>query len=1130
VSIAGAFLLSIALLPILGSPAQAAPEPPSTGVDSPTGRWIVQLAEPSVVSHARAIQPADAADQATDQAATKVDPDAPDSTAYAGHLRAAQADFGSRLRQAVPGAQVERDFHVVFNGLAVKMSKAGAAKVRALPGVRAVTPDVAHSADMFSTPAQIGAPALWQALGGQQDAGKGVKVAIVDSGIFVRRNADGSYGGNPCFDDTGYKAPKGFPKGDTRFTNNKVIVARSYFRPDDPPTAGNDTPIQGPGASPHGNHVSGTVACNANTPVTFQGANVKISGIAPHAYLMNYRVFYPSQSTDDFQNGNAYTVELVAAIEQAVADGADVISNSWGSTYQNTFAWPDPMVQAAENAVDAGVTMVFAEGNSGPDTATGNSPANSPKVIAVGAVTKNSTIVPGTVDVTAPAPVPAGLTGLFVGPSAFGPQVTTVFGPAEYVPAENVATNHSTLGCSLAGDVSPFPAGSLTGRIALIERGTCNFSEKVFNAQRGGATAAFVYNTAAGGDNLQGLTAGAHAADVTIPSWFLRRSNGFSLRDFANAHPGQAQARFTYAPQMAPNVGDVMAGFSSRGPTQEKYLKPDVVAPGVDVLSAGYGVGDFPLPFTGFGSVSGTSMATPHVAGAAALLLQLHPRWSPAQVKSALMNTATEDVFLNTTATARAGVLDRGAGRIDLTKAGDPGLTLNPPSLSGGEVAAGGSVPFTIRAKDVGGAGTWDASVSLSPNAAGNLSVTLGSTALTVRPHRSAELPVQLTAAATAAPADYEGDVKLVRRGDGRQLHVPLWIRVVPSGAKKQVLLVDDDGSSSGAGFADYAATYRGALDRLGVSYDYVDVFTDGLPSFNALFGYQSVVLFTGDNTSFDTSGMSPTDHNRLSEWLDSGGRLLAFGQNLAEASDDNTTESTRMGRARLYNGYLGVAQEQASLYPGAPPAPTAAGEGPFAGQTVNLTGTETSVEATSPLGDTDTFNALSTMTRFFRPLSSTAPASWGLGFGRSSEPSLDETRLQFRYRGAVLGFGLEGIDATADRDALTHRLLDWLLDGPSVTGIDATVRGAWSGPQREAGGPDRASRTVTFTASTASSVGASFSTFRWDFGDGPPVVTSGGPTVEHTFRRTGTYTVRVEVTDSFGHRTIGTRTVKVTS
>src|SRR5262249_19165242 len=137
--------------------------------------------------------------------------------------------------------------------------------VRAMPGVRAVTPDVAHHGDMFSTPAQIGAPALWQALGGQKEAGKGVKVAIVDSGIFVRRNPDGTYAGNPCFDDTGYTAPKGFPKGDTRFTNNKVIVARSYFRPDDPPTAGNDTAIQGPDASPHGTHVAGTVACNADT-------------------------------------------------------------------------------------------------------------------------------------------------------------------------------------------------------------------------------------------------------------------------------------------------------------------------------------------------------------------------------------------------------------------------------------------------------------------------------------------------------------------------------------------------------------------------------------------------------------------------------------------------------------------------------------------------------------------------------------------------------------------------------------------------------------------------------------------------------------------------------------------------
>ena len=96
-----------------------------------------------------------------------------------------------------------------------------------------------------------------------------------------------------------------------------------------------------------------------------------------------------------------------------------------------------------------------------------------------------------------------------------------------------------------------------------------------------------------------------------------------------------------------------MASFSSRGPTTDKLLKPDVAAPGVDVLSSGYGIGDFPGPFTGFGAVSGTSMATPHVAGSAALLVQLHPSWTPAQIKSALMTTATENVWTNTAKTIR---------------------------------------------------------------------------------------------------------------------------------------------------------------------------------------------------------------------------------------------------------------------------------------------------------------------------------------------------------------------------------------------------------------------------------------------------------------------------------------------
>ena len=204
-----------------------------------------------------------------------------------------------------------------------------------------------------------------------------------------------------------------------------------------------------------------------------------------------------------------------------------MISNSWGSSHQNTHAWPDPMVQAAEAATDAGVTMVFAQGNSGNATGTGNSPANSPKVIAVGAVSKSATIVPGRIDVTNPGPV-AGLTNLDVGAAQFGAQITTALGPAQVVAVQSVGTG--TLGCSA------LPAGSLTGKIAVIERGVCEFSTKVLNAQNAGAVAALIYNSSANGDNLQAMGAGVAAPLVTIPSWFMRRSEGLALAAFAIAN------------------------------------------------------------------------------------------------------------------------------------------------------------------------------------------------------------------------------------------------------------------------------------------------------------------------------------------------------------------------------------------------------------------------------------------------------------------------------------------------------------------------------------------------------------------------------------------------------------------
>jgi hypothetical protein len=140
--------------------------------------------------------------------------------------------------------------------------------------------------------------------------------------------------------------------------------------------------------------------------------------------------------------------------------------------------------------------------------------------------------------------VPDELTGLDVGSAEFGPAPPDELGPLPYTAAEDVATDGSPLGCSLASGDNPFPDGSLDGQIALISRGTCEFSDKVANADEAGAVAAFVYNSVAGGDNLQSMGAGARAGEVDIPSWFLRHSDGVAMVAFEDANP-TASAQFT---------------------------------------------------------------------------------------------------------------------------------------------------------------------------------------------------------------------------------------------------------------------------------------------------------------------------------------------------------------------------------------------------------------------------------------------------------------------------------------------------------------------------------------------------------------------------------------------------------
>jgi len=469
-------------------------------------------------------------------------------------------------------------------------------------------------------------------------------------------------------------------------------------------------------------------------------------------------------------------------------------------------------------------------------------------------------------------------------------------------------------------------------------------------------------------------------------------------------------------------------------------------------------------------------------------------------VKSALMATATEDVFATTARTTKAGVLDRGAGRIDLTQAGSPGLIFDKPSLSGGELrSAGQSRSFTVRATNLSGAaGTWDVSTTETGDAAktANFNITATPSTLSLGNGNSGSIHATAESVAGAPTGDYEGSVVLVN--GTKRLHIPVWFRVLPA-VQKDVLLIDDDGSATG-GLADRKAAYTAMLDSLGLTYDYLDM---GLPPFTPeakpglmnLYRYRAVVLFTGDNNDFNNlSGFFGEDHDNLAEWLDSGGRIWALGQNLALAEDSGTYHS-RLDRGRIYSGYLGLAYEADSVNPAG-----TMGLGPFAGMALGFS--QTSVEgSSSPSFDTDTYNSRRTTQRFFQ-----TGAGAGVSHGRTSDPTLEEERQEYLYRAVSMGFGIEGLSGGATPTQVGDRTMDWLLDRLTV-GLASSS----DGPGKRA----------TITASAASSAGATITKYRWDFGDGTSYETTTGRTVLHKYQHRGTYEVRIEATDSLGHTNV---------
>jgi subtilisin family serine protease len=287
--------------------------------------------------------------------------------AAAARIAFEQRAFRRELSHAVPSARVGWRYRIVANGYSVSVPAGRLATLRTLAGVRDVLPTATYVPRETAGPEQIGAPAIWgDTLG---SAGQGVKIGIIDSGI------DPSH---PYFDPAGYAMPAGFPKGQERFTTAKVIVARSF-----PPKSGASGPsvrlAYSSGDSTHGTHVAGIAAGNADT-ATGQG---RISGVAPRAYLGNYKVFV---QTDSGLSPNANSAAIVAAIESAVADGMDVVNFSGGEPEIDPRR--DVVALALDAAAAAGVVPVIAAGNDYNDLGAGSvsSPANAQDAISVAAV------------------------------------------------------------------------------------------------------------------------------------------------------------------------------------------------------------------------------------------------------------------------------------------------------------------------------------------------------------------------------------------------------------------------------------------------------------------------------------------------------------------------------------------------------------------------------------------------------------------------------------------------------------------------------------------------------------------------------------------------------------------------
>jgi subtilisin family serine protease len=657
--------------------------------------YIIRFAEPGLLHYAGGTQGLRATNPANGH---KLDVHTPQAEAYKGFLQSQRDSHLQAISQAIGRSlDVTHTYLITMNGVAAELSAAEAASIARVPGIESVRPAGEAHTTTYHGPEFIHADTIWDGSGvpgGVGTRGQGVVVGVIDTGA---NSTHPSFADDPTCGVFGPDNHKLLSAVDCTATDGSGACAGP--NPEANPTFGHGVHTASTAA---GNTIDGTVDPPPSIPAPF----TTMSGVAPCASLRTYKVC---------ASNNCSGAAIEAGIEGAIADGVDVINFSISG---GTSPWNDSD-RSFLDAVGADVFVAASAGNTGTGITNPVGAVNhlGPWMTTVAASTHDLNAAgTGLLSATGPGSPPGNTQNIALTPGS-GTDTGTAM---TNVDIRHYAANE--LGCTDSGG---FPPDYFDGAVALIQRGTCTFEEKINNAQAAGAVVAIISNNAAG---IINMSVGA----ASLPAYSIQQSEGAALVTFIDASaPTPTTVDFTPAIQQ----GDVIAGFSLRGPSAlASVTKPDITGPGVNIYAA------MDPGSANYGYLSGTSMSSPHTAGSGALLRAAHPDWTPAEVKSALMLTASttgteEDLTTPWTPD------DVGSGRIDLSKAakvgfvmnetydnfvaanpssgGDP-MTLNIPSAR--NLACNGSCSWTRELRNTLGAGpSWTVTV----NAPDGLDVTV---------------------------------------------------------------------------------------------------------------------------------------------------------------------------------------------------------------------------------------------------------------------------------------------------------------------------------------------------------------------------------------------------------------------